>query len=61
MRNKVAFITASPCVNCAKLMVQAQVSHVFYRKAYRDPAGLEVLDRAGVVAVHYSRWQDEWR
>ena len=61
MRNKVAFVTASPCVNCAKLMVQAQVSHVFYRRAYRDPAGLEVLERAGVVAVHYSRWQDEWR
>lgn len=61
LRNKVAFITASPCVNCAKLMVQANVSHVFFRNAYRDPSGLEVLQRAGVVAVHYNRWKDEWR
>jgi len=59
--DKVAFITASPCVMCAKLMVQAKVSHVFFRNAYRDPAGLEVLERAGVVTVHYTRWQDEWR
>jgi dCMP deaminase len=61
MRDKVAFITASPCVMCAKLMVQAHVSHVFYRGQYRDASGLEVLDQAGVVTVHYTRWQDHWR
>jgi len=59
--DKVAFVTASPCVMCAKLMVQARVSHVFYRNAYRDPAGLEILEAAGVVTVHYTRWQDAWR
>ena len=58
---KVAFVTASPCVMCAKLMVQAKVTHVFYREAYRDNAGLDVLERAGVVTVHYTRWQHEWR
>lgn len=61
MAGKVAFITASPCVMCAKLMVQASVSHVFYREAYRLPTGLEVLQRGGVLAVHYTRWQDAWR
>ncbi len=59
--DKVAFVTASPCVMCAKLMVQAKVSHLFYRNAYRDPAGLEVLERAGVATVQYTRWQDAWR
>ena len=59
--NKVAFVTASPCVMCAKLMVQAKVSHLFYRQAYRDAAGLDVLDRAGVATVHYTRWQNAWR
>ncbi len=61
VRDKVAFITASPCVMCAKLMVQANVSHVYYREEYRDPAGLNVLEQAGVVAVHYTRWKDAWR
>ncbi len=58
---KVAFLTASPCVMCAKLMIQANVSHVYFREAYRDPAGLDVLERGGVVAVHYTRWKDAWR
>jgi dCMP deaminase len=61
MRDKVAFVTASPCVMCAKLMVQANVSHLFYREAYRDPSGLEILDYAGVVTVHYTRWREAWR
>jgi dCMP deaminase len=59
--DKVAFVTASPCVMCAKLMVQAKVSHLYYRHPYRDAAGLEVLERAGVVTVHYTRWRDAWR
>jgi dCMP deaminase len=58
---KVAFVTASPCVMCAKLMVQAKVSHLFFREAYRDASGLEVLDRAGIVTVHYTRWKEAWR
>jgi dCMP deaminase len=61
LRDKVAFVTASPCVMCAKLMVQGYVSHLFYRTAYRDSVGLEVLDRAGVTTIHYTRWRDAWR
>jgi dCMP deaminase len=61
MRDKVAFVTASPCVMCAKLMVQAHVSHLFYRTRYRDASGLEVLERAGIETVHYVRWKDHWR
>lgn len=58
---KVVFVTASPCSMCAKLMIQANVEYVFYRTAYRDPAGLEVLRRGGITAVHYDRWAREWR
>jgi len=61
MRDKVAFITASPCVMCAKLMVQSNVAWVFYRERYRVPSGLEILEKAGVHAVQYTRWQDAWR
>ena len=61
MPDKVAFVTASPCVTCAKLLIQGNVSHFFYRQMYRDPAGLEVLERAGVTPVHYVRWMQDWR
>jgi dCMP deaminase len=59
--DKVVFVTASPCVMCAKLMVQSGVSHVFFREAYRDPAGVELLREAGVAPVHYTRWRDDFR
>ncbi|MEX2295475.1 MAG: deaminase [Gemmatimonadota bacterium] len=61
LHDKVVFVTASPCVMCAKLMVQARVAHLFYREPYRDADGLAVLGRAGVVAVRYDRWRDSWR
>ena len=61
MRGKVAFVTASPCVMCAKLMVQANISHLFYREAYRNPDGINVLKQGGVTVVHYTRWRDTWR
>jgi len=61
LRNKVAFVTASPCVMCAKLLIQANVTHVFYREPYRKPDGLEVLEEGGVKTIHYVRWKDTWR
>jgi dCMP deaminase len=61
LRDKIAFVTASPCVACAKLMIQANVGHLFYREAYRDPAGLDVLRQGGIVSIHYTRWAHAWR
>jgi dCMP deaminase len=61
IKDKVAFVTNSPCVMCAKLMINSGVTHVFYRIAYRDPSGIELLASAGVTPVLYDRWKDEWR
>lgn len=61
LQNKVVFVTASPCVMCAKLMINSDVTHVFYRRCYRDPSGIELLDGAGVVPVLYDRWAAAWR
>jgi len=60
-RDKVVFISASPCVMCAKLIINSGVTHVFFRKAYRDPSGIEVLQQGGVVPVLYDKWVREWR
>jgi len=61
MRDKVIFVTDSPCVMCAKLMINSGISHVFYRRAYRDPSGIELLTSAGVTPVLYDRWASGWR
>ncbi|HUE96689.1 MAG TPA: deaminase [Longimicrobiaceae bacterium] len=61
VRDKVVFVTMSPCVMCAKLIIQSGVTHVFYRNAYREPVGLEVLRAGGIETVRYDRWADAWR
>lgn len=61
MRDKVVFVTASPCIMCAKLMINSGTTHVFYRSLYRDPSGIELLTSAGVTPVRYDRWASEWR
>jgi dCMP deaminase len=61
LREKVAFVTASPCVMCAKLLIQANVTHVYFREPYRKPDGLQTLEKGGVATIHYVRWKDAWR
>ena len=61
VRDKVMFISASPCVLCAKLIVNSGLTHVFYRRTYRDPTGLEVLAAGGVTPILYDRWTTAWR
>jgi deoxycytidylate deaminase len=58
---KAMFVSASPCVMCAKMAINANVKRVYYREAYRDPAGLDVLRQGGVEVIHYNRWRDLWR
>ena len=40
---------------------QQNVKRVYYREAYRDPAGLDTLRQGGVEVIHYNRWRDLWR
>ncbi len=32
-----------------------------YRRAYRDPSGVELLASAGVTPVLYDKWEKAWR
>lgn len=45
------YITASPCIECAKLIIQAGIRRVVYGDQYRSLDGLELLSRAGVETV----------
>jgi dCMP deaminase len=43
------YITDSPCMECAKLIIQAGISRVVYSNKYRITEGLNLLERAGVI------------
>lgn len=42
------YITASPCMECAKLIIQSGIKRVVYRDEYRLTDGIDLLRRAGV-------------
>lgn len=47
------YVTASPCLECAKLIIQAGIKRVVYNEEYRIADGLDLLRRAGVEVVKY--------
>ncbi|MDC0584476.1 dCMP deaminase family protein [Bacteroidales bacterium] len=46
------YITCSPCLECAKLIIQAGIVRIVYSDKYRHPEGLEILKRAGIEIVN---------
>lgn len=46
------YITASPCIECAKLIIQAGIKRVVYGEKYRFMDGIELLERAGIEVVY---------
>ncbi len=45
------YITASPCIECAKLIIQAGIKRVVYGENYRLTDGIELLKRAGIEVI----------
>ena len=46
------YVTASPCIECSKLIIQAGIKRVVYGEQYRLTDGLDLLRRAGVEVVY---------
>lgn len=46
------YVTASPCIECSKLIIQAGIRRVVYAEAYRLTDGLDLLRRAGIETVY---------
>lgn len=45
------YITASPCIECAKLIIQAGIRRVVYGEQYRLTDGIDLLRRAGIEVI----------
>ncbi|MCH5319640.1 MAG: dCMP deaminase family protein [Paramuribaculum sp.] len=46
------YVTASPCLECSKLIIQAGIRRVVFNQTYRLTDGLDLLKRAGIETVH---------
>ena len=48
------YVTAAPCIECAKLIIQAGISRVIYSEEYRIEDGIDLLRRAGIKVKYIS-------
>jgi dCMP deaminase len=45
------YVTTSPCIECAKLIIQSGIKRVVYNQQYRITDGVDLLKRAGIEVV----------
>ncbi|GAA6529175.1 hypothetical protein LPYR103PRE_11480 [Segatella asaccharophila] len=53
------YVTASPCIECAKLIIQAGIKRVVYGEKYRLDDGIKLLTRAGVKVLYLNPDEEE--
>lgn len=45
------YVTTSPCIECAKLIIQSGIKRVVFADTYHTTDGVELLKRAGIEVV----------
>ena len=51
------FVTHSPCLDCAKLILQSGIHRVWFKNHYRDSYGVEFLKQSGIEVHEYDNSQ----
>jgi len=47
------YTTASPCLECAKLIIQSGIKRLVFYELYRDNKGIKLLEKAGIIVDQY--------
>lgn len=58
--NATLYITDSPCMECAKLIIQSGIKRVVYSNQYRNLEGLDLLKRAGIEIIYIDIEKDKY-
>ncbi len=51
-KNATLYVTASPCIECAKLIIQSGIKRVIYSESYRLDDGIKLLERASIEVIY---------
>ncbi len=49
----ILYCTLSPCIDCAKMLISAGISKVFYYEEYRDKYPISILQNSGIDTINY--------
>lgn len=54
------YVTASPCIECSKLIIQAGIKRVVYGEKYRLDDGINLLKRANIEVLYLNLNSDNY-
>ncbi|MDR2057425.1 MAG: dCMP deaminase family protein [Dysgonamonadaceae bacterium] len=54
-KDSTLYVTASPCIECAKLIIQAGIKRVVYSEQYRLTEGIGLLQKANIEVVYIGK------
>lgn len=53
------YVTAAPCIECSKLIIQAGIKRVVYGEKYRLEDGINLLKRANIEVIYLNPKDNE--
>ena len=53
------YVTAAPCIECSKLIIQSGIKRVVYGEKYRLEEGIELLRKANIEVIYLNPEQNE--
>ena len=53
------YVTASPCIECSKLIIQAGIKRVVYGEHYRLEDGIQLLKKANIEVIYLNPDENE--
>ena len=53
------YVTAAPCIECSKLIIQSVIKRVVYGEKYRLEEGIELLRKANIEVIYLNPEQNE--
>lgn len=51
------YCTMSPCISCAKMIINSGIARVYYKNEYRVTTGIDLLKQVGILTIHLEDYQ----
>lgn len=58
--NATLYVTAAPCIECSKLIIQAGIKRVVYGDKYRLEDGINLLKKANIEVIYLNPEENEY-
>lgn len=58
--NATLYVTAAPCIECSKLIIQAGIKRVIYGEKYRLEDGINLLKKANIEVIYLNPEENEY-